>query len=112
MVVDFRRNAAPLTPFMLGETLVASVESCRFLGLTISRDLKWESNIMALLKKAHMRMFFLRQLKKCRLPRTMMTQFYTAIIESTLTHSIITWFPAAVAKLQQVIRSAERVIGE
>ena len=44
-----------------------------------------------------------------------MTQFYTAIIESILTHSIITWFPAAVAKdkakLQRVIRSAERVIG-
>ena len=44
-----------------------------------------------------------------------MTQFYTAIIESILTHSIITWFPAAAAKdlikLQRVIRSAERVIG-
>ena len=44
-----------------------------------------------------------------------MTQFYTAIIESILTHSIITWFPAAVAKdkakLQGLIRSAERVIG-
>ena len=36
-----------------------------------------------------------------------MTQFYTAIIESILTHSIITWFPAAVTtdkvKLQRVI---------
>ena len=39
-----------------------------------------------------------------------MNQFYTAIIEA-----IITWFPAAVAKdkakLQGLIRSAERVIG-
>ena len=44
-----------------------------------------------------------------------MTLFYTAIIESILTHSLINWFPAAAAKdqakLQRVIRSAERVIG-
>lgn len=70
---------------------------------------------MALMKKAHRRMFFLRKLKKFRLPRTLMTQFYTAIIESILTHSIITWFPAAAAKdqakLQRMIQSAERVIG-
>ena len=37
----------------------------------------------------------------------MMTQFYTAINESILTRSIITWFSAAVdkdkAKLQRVI---------
>ena len=60
-------------------------------------------------------MYFLRQLKKFKLPRPIMTQFYTTIIESILTHSIITWFPAAAAKdqakLQRVIKSAERVIG-
>ena len=36
-------------------------------------------------------------------------------MESFLTRSVITWFPAALAKdkakLQQVVRSAERVIG-
>lgn len=68
MVVDFKRNAAPPTPIMLGETQVASVESCRFLGVTITQDLKWEPNIMALLKKAHMRMYFFWQFKKLGLP--------------------------------------------
>ena len=49
---------------MLGQTLVASMESCRFPELTIPRDLKWEQNITALTKKAQQRMFFLRKLKK------------------------------------------------
>ena len=115
MVVDFRRTAAPPPPIMLGGTQVTPVESCRFLGMVLSRDLKWELNITALLKKAQKRLYFLRQLRKYRLSRNMMAQFYTAIIESILTHSIITWFPAAaakdLAKLQRVIRSAERVIG-
>ena len=115
MVVDFRTKAAPPPPIMLGGTPVNCVKSFKFLGITISQDLKWELNLMALLKKAQQRLYFLRQLRKYRLSRSMMTQFYTAIIESILTHSIITWFPAAtvkdLAKLQRVIRAAERVIG-
>ena len=115
MVVDFRKDPAPPPPIMLGGTLVNSVKSYKFLGITISQDLKWELNIMALLKKAQQRLFFLRQLRKYRLSRIMVTQLYTVIIESILTHSIITWFPAAAAKdlikLQRVIRSAQRVIG-
>ena len=115
MVVDFRKDPVPHLPLMLGGTQVEVVESCRFLGMVISRDLKWELNISTLLRKAQQRMYFLRQLRKYRLSRTMMSRFYSAIVESILTHSIITWFPAAAAKdltkLQRVIRSAERVIG-
>ncbi|KAM8742456.1 uncharacterized protein AB9X84_019517 [Acanthopagrus schlegelii] len=60
-------------------------------------------------------MYFLRQLQKFSLPKTMMVHFYTAIIEPILTSSITIWYAAATAKdkgrLQRVIRSAEKVIG-
>lgn len=79
--------ALPLCLVTLGGTLVSSIESHRFLGVTVSWDLKWEMNSVALLKKAQQRMFFLWQLKEFRLPITAMAQFYRAIIESILTHS-------------------------
>ena len=60
-------------------------------------------------------MYFLRQLKKFKLSKSMMVQFYTAIIESILTLSVIIWFPAATvkdkARVERVIRAAERVTG-
>ncbi|KAK0141809.1 hypothetical protein N1851_020517 [Merluccius polli] len=60
-------------------------------------------------------MYFLQQLKKFNLPRTMMVHFYSSIIESILPSSITIWYAAATAKdkgrLQRVIRSAEKVIG-
>ncbi|KAI4896239.1 hypothetical protein NFI96_010233 [Prochilodus magdalenae] len=91
------------------------VESLKFLGTTISRDLKWEKNTISIIKKAQQRMFFLRQLKKFNLPQTLMIQFYTAIIESILTASITIWFGSSTSqertKLQRVIRTAERLIG-
>ncbi|KAI4903318.1 hypothetical protein NFI96_001962 [Prochilodus magdalenae] len=91
------------------------VESLKFLGTTISRDLKWEKNTISIIKKAQQRMFFLRQLKKFNLPQTLMIQFYTAIIESILTASITIWFGSSTSqertKLQRIISTAERIIG-
>ena len=56
MVVDFRKNTAPLTPITLCDSPVNTVESFRFLGTILSQDLKWELNIGSLTKKAQQRM--------------------------------------------------------
>ncbi|KAK7929774.1 hypothetical protein WMY93_006169 [Mugilogobius chulae] len=57
-------------------------------------------------------MYFLRQLKKAKLPVQMMVQFYTAIIESILTSSITVWYAGATVRdrhrLQRIVRSAEK----
>ena len=97
MVVDFRKNPAPPNPITLSDAPVDSVESIRFLGTIISQDLKWGLNISSLTKTAQQRMYFLRQLKKFNLPKTMMVHFYTCIIESILTSSITVWYAAATA---------------
>ncbi|XP_077938863.1 uncharacterized protein LOC144383736 [Gasterosteus aculeatus] len=114
MVVDFRKNRDPPSPINMCDFPVTTVDSFRFLGSIITQDLKWELNISSI-TKAQQRLFFMRQLKKFNLPKTMMVHFYTAIIESILCSSITVWYAAATAKdkgrLQRVIRSAERVIG-
>ncbi len=60
-------------------------------------------------------MYFLRELKKINLPKTMMVYFYSAIIDSILTSSITIWYAAATSKdksrLQRIIHSAKKVIG-
>ncbi|KAK3548080.1 hypothetical protein QTP70_004510 [Hemibagrus guttatus] len=115
MIVDFRKDPAPLPPVILCDSPVTSAESFRFLGTTITKELKWEQNIRSLTKKAQQRMYFLSQLKKFLLPVKMLVNFYIAIIEYILTSSITVWFAAATArdkaKLQRVIHSAEKVIG-
>ncbi|KAK0131376.1 hypothetical protein N1851_033919 [Merluccius polli] len=111
----FTPGTFPVESITLCDSTIDTVESFHFLGTIISQDLKWELNISSLIKKAQQRMYFLRQLKKFNLPRTMMVHFYSSIIESILTSSITIWYAAATAKdkgrLQRVIRSAEKVIG-
>ncbi len=94
---------------------VAAIETFRFLGTTISQDLKWDNHIEAIVKKAQQRLYFLRQLRKFNLPQELLKQFYTAIIESVLCISITVWFNSAIKsdlrRLRRVVRTAERIIG-
>ncbi|TWW57365.1 hypothetical protein D4764_07G0000840 [Takifugu flavidus] len=66
-------------------------------------------------KKAQERMYYLCQLRKSNLPQELLIQFYTAIIQSVLCSSITVWFGSATKqdrnRLQQTVRTAERVIG-
>ncbi len=60
---------------MVGETLnstVTAVESFRFLGTTISQDLKWDNHIESIVKKAQQRLYFLRQQRKFNLPQELL----------------------------------------
>uniref|UniRef100_A0A7N8WMP4 Reverse transcriptase domain-containing protein n=1 Tax=Mastacembelus armatus TaxID=205130 RepID=A0A7N8WMP4_9TELE len=115
MVVDFRRNAPTHPPLTIMNSTVALVESFRFLGTTISQDLKWNFHIDSITKKAQQRLYFLRQLKKFNLPQTRLTQFYSAVIESVLCSSITVWFSSAsksdIRRLQRTVRTAEKIIG-
>ncbi len=94
---------------------VTAVESFRFLGSTISQDLKWDNHIESIVKKAQQRLYFLRQLRKFNLPQELLIQFYSAIIESVLCTSITVWFSSAtksdLRRLRRIVRTAERIIG-
>ncbi len=115
MIVDFRRNPPALPPLTIMNSTVTAVESFRFLGTTISQDLKWDNHIDSIVRKAQQRLYFLRQLRKFNLPQELLKQFYSAIIESVLCTSITVWFSSAtksdLRRLRRVVRTAERIIG-
>ncbi len=115
MIVDFRRNPPALPPLTIMNSTVTAVESFRFLGTTISQDLKWDNHIDSIVKKTQQRLYFLRQLRKFNLLQELLKQFYSAIIESVLCTSITVWFNSATKsdhrRLRRVVRTAERIIG-
>ncbi len=92
---------------------VTAVDSFRFLGTTISQDLKWDNHIESIVKKAQQRLYFLRQL--FNLPQELLKQFFSAITESVLCNSITVWFSSAIKsdlrRLRRVVQTAERIIG-
>ncbi len=115
MIEDFRRNPPALPPLTIMNSTVTTVETFRFLGTTISQDLKWDTHIDSIVKKAQQRLYFLHQLRKFNLPQELLKQFNSAIIESVLCTSITVWFSSATKsdhrRLQRVVRTADRIIG-
>ena len=114
MVVDFRKHPPCILPLSVLGSTVSVVESFRFLGSVLSWDLKWSTNIDGIIKKAHQRLYFLRQLRKFNLPRELLVQFYRGIIESVLCSSITVWFGSATKldknRLQRTVRIAGKII--
>ncbi len=115
MTVDFRRNPPALPPLTIMNSPVTAVESFRFLGTTISHNMKWDNHIDSIVKKAQKRLYFLRLLMKFNLPQELLKTFYSAIIESVLCTSITVWFSSAtksdLRRLRSVVRTAEWIIG-
>ncbi|KAL0148262.1 hypothetical protein M9458_056408 [Cirrhinus mrigala] len=68
MIIDFRRNPPALPPLSIMDSTVAAVETFKFLGSIISRDLKWDIRIDSIAKKPQQSLYFLRQLRKLLQP--------------------------------------------
>ncbi len=116
IIPDTLQNKTPtLPPLTIMNSTVTAVESFRFMGTTISQDLKWDNHIDSIVKKAQKRLYFLRQLRKFNLPQELLIQFYSAIIKSVRCTSITVWFSSAtksdLRRLRRVVRTAERIIG-
>ena len=109
------KKKMPLVSLTISGEVVEEVKSFKFLGTTISSDLKWDGNISSVIKKAHQRLFFLRQLKKFKISHSILTQFYRAATESILTFSISGWYSSACQKdkdqLERIVRTASKIIG-
>ena len=115
MVFDRRKNKSPLLPLTISGEEVEQVDSFRFLGVTISNDLSWAVHTDLSVRKAHQRLYFLRQLRKFKVSSSIMSQFYRAAVESLLTFSITVWYSSSCQsekdKLEKVVRAASNIIG-
>ena len=111
------RKKCWVCPFMgiCTKITVSVEETFSFLGSFISQDFKWAPNVDSIIKKAQQRMYFLRQLRKFKLPQELLIQFQMAIVQSVLCTSIIVWFGSATkqdrSRLKLTIRTAEKIIG-
>ena len=115
IIVDFRKKTSTITPLSINGEVVEQVNSFKFLGTTISKDLTWKAHIDLATKKARQRLFFLRELNKFRVGQQILATFYRSVIESILTFSITVWFGNASGKdkdkMNRIIKTASRIIG-
>ena len=115
LIIDFRQNKPPMNPVLINNEHTEVVNKFKFLGTIISNDLKWQDNVTATVKKANKRLYFLRLLNTFNVNLNILNRFYSSIIESILTFSIIVHYSSLTTQqrnsLASVVSKAQKIIG-
>ena len=86
-VVSFKRNEPNFSPISINESQIERADKLSILGLTITRDLKWNDHVEKIVNKASQRIYLLKQLKRFGLDAGDLKCFYVASIRSILEYS-------------------------
>ena len=103
----------PITKFyeLCGEIL-ATVDSAKYLGIIIAKDLQWHEQACSVAKKASSTLHLIaRNFRHC--PRSTRALAYTSLVRPKLEYSASVWDPYRVGDikcLEQVNRRAARVV--
>ena len=95
-------------------TPIETVSCAKLVGLYIQSDLKWNSHIDSIIKKAHPRLYFLAQLRRARVSPEDMLKFYITVIRPVLEYAAPVWSTSLPEylnyKLEQIQKRALRTI--
>ncbi|KAL8609842.1 hypothetical protein ACOMHN_020677 [Nucella lapillus] len=105
------RKKKPLTKdYILHDQKLKPVEETKYFGVTISRDLNWESHITNIANKANSTLGFLRRNLKIG-SIAIKEMAYKTLVRPTLEYASPVWDPhtdKAIGKLEKVQRRADR----
>lgn len=112
--IDFRRTPSLLNPLVIDGSNVEIVPSAKLLGITISKDLKWDAHINKIHGKAASRLHYLRQLKRAGLTQKQLLHVYLTLIRPVTEYACQVWSSGltqkATALLETIQKRAGRII--
>ncbi len=85
--IDFSKSNNAFVPIVINNKAIEVVPSVKLLGLTLTDNLKWNAHIMEVCKKVSSRLYFLRQLKRARVPTNDLLLFYLCCTRSVVEYA-------------------------
>ena len=114
MVINFMNNPNFLiNPIVIEHTTVQRVASYKLLGVFIDDDVKWNTHVDHIYKKACKRLYSLRLLKKADVTATSILKVYVSIIRPILEYAVPVWQAISEKqseKLESIQKRALRII--
>ena len=107
-VVSFKRNQPNFPPISINGSHIERVEKLSILGLSITRDLKWNDHVDKIVNKASKRIYLLKQFKRFGLNAGDLKCFYVASIRSILEYSCQVFHYGLPEYLSEVIERIQR----
>lgn len=112
-IMTVTRKALPSTfTYVINSTPLNRVDEHKYLGVTITSDLKWDKHISKIISKALRKLFFLKRSLAHATTATKLLA-YTSFVRPVLEYANTVWFPHTVTnikKLESIQRKAVRFI--
>lgn len=85
--ISFSKSGNGFEPIIINNKNIEIVSSVKLLGLTISDDLKWNGHVLEICKKVSSRLYFLRQLKRAKVPPKDLLLFYLNCVRPVIEYA-------------------------
>ena len=93
--------------YSLEGTVLENVEKIKYLGVTITKDLKWNTNVSNICTKANRTLGYLRRnLAAC--PRDIKESAYKGLVCPVLEYGSSVWDPQSIILLQDEIEKVQK----
>ena len=114
MCISFQHDNLDLSPLLIGEQIIETVQSHKVLGPTIQSNLKWNDHINSIVTKASKRLYIIRILRRNGVPVEDLIEIYFTLIRSVLEYCCPVWHNALplylAERLERVQKRAFRII--
>ena len=114
MQVSFMKHSPVQQSPKIANVTLQTVEVAKILGVHIRSDLKWDSQIAEMLKKANGRLDLLKLLKRFKLPMDDLITIFSGFVRPLAEYAAPVWHPGLTAKesaaLERVQRRACKII--
>ena len=84
MTIDFGKNPVVTPPVVLNNQVVEVVNQYKYLGILVDNKLTFETQVDAVCKKVHQRMYFYRKLRNFSVDNT-----FILVLSSLCSHSLL-----------------------
>ena len=78
--------------FHIGDSVIKQANCIKLLGILVQEDLGRNTQVGSMCTKFNRKLFFLRMLKHCNLPRADLVTIYLQYVRPTLEYASPVWF--------------------
>ena len=85
--ICFSRNSSEVPQVTVNSDILLNKAQCKLLGVTLTSDMKWSTHVNETVRRASLRLYMLKQLRRSGAPSSDLIRVYTSFIRPVLEYA-------------------------
>ena len=107
ILISFAKVQPDVSEIVVDNTEVERVTQFTLLGLKLSASLNWEEHCSKIIKRANTRLFFLKQLKRAKVPLKDIVASFISVVRPILEYACQVWHPGLTIEQHDLLENIQ-----